>query len=109
MITKITVFRGGTVGRCQECKRTDGLRFVTEDETTLGRDATHRHRLCDDCADREIRYVRSGGGQVVDGRKAPPLAEARDDDPTPSPHENLYSAAEAARLRGRRLRARADG
>lgn len=71
---KIVINNGGTVGKCWECKKTGGLRFVTETRN-LCPDTPHswkdvqNYRLCDNCADREKLIFTNDGAEVIDGRQ----------------------------------------
>lgn len=103
MVTKIIVFNGGTVGRCRECN-TNTLRrrvvVTTEAGGSAWDDVAH---LCDTCADVEVGVARVTGAKIIDGRKAT-LSAIDPEDARPSPHANLFSAAEARAFVGRRYR-----
>lgn len=69
----ISINNGGIVGRCQECKKVEGLRFVTEvvnmcpQLPTSWQDVTN-YKLCDRCADTEKRRFQNANAIVIDGR-----------------------------------------
>ena len=72
---KIVINAGGIVGRCQECKKFNGLRFVTETRN-MGPSSpdswqdVETFKLCDRCADAEKRLYANNGADVIDGRPA---------------------------------------
>lgn len=70
---KIVINNGGIVGRCQECKKIDGLRFVTETRNLCASQPdswqdVHTYKLCDRCATAEKRLFANNGAEVIDGR-----------------------------------------
>lgn len=70
---KIVIGNGGVVGRCQECKKLKGLRFVTETVNMCPSlpsswQDVHNYKLCDRCADAEKRLFTNNGAEVIDGR-----------------------------------------
>ncbi|MBS4027211.1 MAG: hypothetical protein KGZ58_01130 [Ignavibacteriales bacterium] len=71
---KISIQNGGLTGRCQECKKVTGLRFVTEivnmcpQLPTTWQNVT-TFKLCDRCADMEKRRFQNTNAEVIDGRE----------------------------------------